>query len=63
MFEAKTGVKAKTWANRLTKSQWKYILKKWPEYAYRFTMGQTIPKVEQINPELEKARKNLSTGT
>jgi len=69
MLEAKTGIKAKTWANvenglqKANEEHIKAIIEKWPEYAYWLTTGQTIPEAGQISPEIEETRKNLSTGT
>lgn len=69
MFEAKTGIKAKTWSNvesgtqRANEEHIQAIIEKWPEYAYWLTTGKTIPEAGQISPEIEETRQNLSTGT
>ena len=69
MFEAKTGIKAKTWANvenglqKANEEHIKAIIEKWPEYAYWLATGETLPEAGQISPEIEKTRQNLSTGT
>ncbi|WP_374089758.1 DNA-binding protein [Methylomicrobium lacus] len=69
MFEAATGVKAKTWANvengiqRANEEHIEAIIKKWPEYAYWLVTGLTLPEAGQISPELEETRQKLQTGT
>lgn len=65
MFEAETGIKAKTWANvengiqRANEEHIAAIIKKWPEYAYWLTTGLTIEAAGQISPEIEEVRKKL----
>ena len=69
MFEAETGIKAKTWANvenglqKANEEHIKAIIEKWPKFAYWLTTGQTLPEAGQISPDLEETRKNLQTGT
>lgn len=68
-LEAKTGIKATTWANvrlkkiRLNEEHLEAVINLWPEYAYWITTGKTMPEAGQISPEIEEARKNLQTGT
>jgi len=65
-LEEITGISSHKWGNlktgkqRANEEHIEAIVKKWPEYSYWITTGETLPEAGQISPELEETRRNLS---
>jgi DNA-binding XRE family transcriptional regulator len=68
-FAEKTGIKKQTIESiemerqKINGAQLQAIGNQFPEYRYWLAYGETLPEAGQISPEIEEARKNLSTGT
>jgi DNA-binding XRE family transcriptional regulator len=68
-FADKTGIKKQTIENiereaqKVNAEHIQAIGNQFPEYRYWLAYGETLPESGQISPEIEEARKNLSTGT
>lgn len=68
-FAEKTGIKKQTIENiereaqKVNAEHIQAIGNQYPQYRYWLAYGETLPESGQISPEIEEARKNLSTGT
>lgn len=68
-FADKTGIKKQTIEHiemerqKINGEQLLAIGNQFPEYRFWLAYGETLPEAGQISPEIEEARKNLSTGT
>jgi len=63
-FEQQTGISWFKWQNlfsgkqRVNEDHLNAVNTLWPQYAYWFVTGKTMPEAGQISPEIEQARSN-----